>query len=77
LNDAICVKAVECSNKVVSLKPHHIQSMISFKVLQEMFLVNRPPGCITLDDVRTAILTRPEFDLFSNRGLGVQLADTG
>lgn len=38
---------------------------------------NRPPGCITLDDVRTAILTRPEFDLFSNRGLGVQLADTG
>ena len=46
-------------------------------MLQEIFLVNRPPGCITIDDVRTAILTRQEFDLFSNMGLGVQVADTG
>jgi len=53
------------------------QSMISFKVLQKIFLVNRPPGCIKIDDIRTAILTRQEFDLFSNMGLGVQVADTG
>jgi hypothetical protein len=73
----MCVKAVECSIEVVWLKSHHIQSMISFKVLQKIFLVNRPPGCIKIDDVRTAILTRQEFDLFSNTGLGVQVADTG
>lgn len=38
---------------------------------------NRCPDRITVNDVRMAILTRPEFDLFSNRGLGVQVTDTG
>ncbi|XP_069692593.1 uncharacterized protein D12 isoform X2 [Periplaneta americana] len=36
----------------------------------------RYPGCVSLEDVHSAILSRPEFDLFSNRGLGIQVADT-
>jgi hypothetical protein len=46
-------------------------------VLKSLIFVNRYPDCITIDDVRTAILARPEFDLFSNNGLGVQVTDTG
>jgi hypothetical protein len=45
--------------------------------IESNYFIDRCPDSITVEDVWTVILTRPEFDLFSNRGLGVQVTDTG
>ncbi|XP_063228779.1 YEATS domain-containing protein 2 [Bacillus rossius redtenbacheri] len=38
---------------------------------------NRPPETVMACDVVEALLGRPEFDMFTNFGLGVQATDTG